>query len=72
MSKQSNQKYRKEMELNHKERAKDTTRNESTNTTTDTTRNESTNRTTNEAKNMPSREGYGDGNPDGSNSTRRN
>ncbi len=60
MSKQSNQKYRKELNLNHKERAKDTTSSESTN------------KATNDMKNMPSREGYGDGNPDGSNSTNQN
>lgn len=53
MSKQANQKYRKERGLNHQERAKDVT---NTNTTS-----------TNSVKDMPSREGYGDGSPDGSN-----
>lgn len=58
MSKQSNQRYRKEMGLNHKERAKDSN---NTNTTSK-----------NSVKDMPSREGYGDGNPDGSNRTDTN
>ncbi|MBE5965773.1 MAG: hypothetical protein E7255_02200 [Lachnospiraceae bacterium] len=54
MSKQSNQKYRKEMGFNHKERAKDSNASDCTSNT---------------VKDMPSREGYGDGNPDGSNRT---
>lgn len=58
MSKQANQKYRKERGLNHKERAKDVS---GTNNTT-----------TNSVKDMPSREGYGDGNPDGSNRSNSN
>lgn len=56
MSKQANQKYRKERGLNHKERAKDVTHNTSANS----------------VKDMPSREGYGDGSPDGSNRTDTN
>lgn len=55
MSKQANQKYRKEMEFNHKERAKDS--------------NPASDCTSNTVKDMPSREGYGDGNPDGSDCT---
>lgn len=46
MSKQSDQRYRKEAGLKHKERAKDKEKNQS-------------------IKNMPSREGYGDGDPHG-------
>lgn len=46
MSKQANQRYRKERGLDHKERAKDKN-------------------ATDSAKNMPSREGYGDGDPHG-------
>lgn len=46
MSKQADQRYRKEMGLNHKERAKDKNMD-------------------NSVKDMPSREGYGDGDPHG-------
>ncbi|HOQ38492.1 MAG TPA: hypothetical protein PK033_13040 [Acetivibrio sp.] len=46
MSKQADQRYRKEAGLNHKERAKDSNMD-------------------NTVKDMPSREGYGDGDPHG-------
>lgn len=53
MSKQSNQRYRKEMGLNHKERAKNSNNNQTSNNAGTT------------FKDMPSREGYGDGSPYG-------
>ncbi|HHU74288.1 MAG TPA: hypothetical protein GXZ28_06665 [Clostridiales bacterium] len=53
MSKQSNQRYRKEVAPGHKERAKNSYKNQNSN------------RTSNSVENMPSREGYGDGNPYG-------
>lgn len=60
MSKQSNQRYRKEMELNHKERAKDSNSSPTTNDT-----NISIN-------GLPSKEGYGDGNLNGSSDSTSN